>query len=285
MNSEIHINHIQKYEENPQFTLNNSIESIQLRIIKELSRPINIFVNIYNSNSIIYPFKGILYLINNPSLWPIILKSLPSIILIQAIVIITIFSNFFLVNTTVSMMICGPLGLFISFAITIQESTFLINLILNNYVISNQLISLFDTILCKQDLDSIVYPGKLKRKINITLDDYILEKILWLPYNSTISIYEFIRTLLIYSIPLLGPLIQNLNSFTDKGESSQMRYYKLIRLRSKHISFLKEENEGNYMAFGLIATSLENLPLLGWLFLYTNTIGAALMAVDFHNSN
>lgn len=182
-------------------------------------------------------------------------------------------------------MLCGPLGLFLSLAITVQESTFITNYILNNCVISNQLTALFDTVLCNQDLDLIVYPGKLKRKINLTLDDYIFENFLWLPFNSTVSIYEFTRTLLIYSIPILGPLSQTLNGFTNKGESLQMRYYKLTRLRSKHVSFLKEENEGKYMGFGIMATWLENLPVLGWLFLYTNTIGAALMAVDFHNSN
>ncbi|OWB69440.1 hypothetical protein B5S30_g4850 [[Candida] boidinii] len=67
MTSQDHINRIPKYEENPQFTLNNSIESVRLRIIKEVSRPVHILSDIYTSKSIIYPFKVSIHHMHNPS--------------------------------------------------------------------------------------------------------------------------------------------------------------------------------------------------------------------------
>jgi len=89
---------------------------------------------------------------------------------------------------------------------------------------------------------------------------------------------------LINLIPIIGPILVFYFRATTKGYLAHRRYFILKGYNRAEMKRTFKVNKPAYVAFGLSALLLEMIPCFNLLLVFTNTIGAALWAVDLENN-
>lgn len=84
-------------------------------------------------------------------------------------------------------------------------------------------------------------------------------------------------------IPLFGPFLVILIRASRSGFSKHHRYFQLKGYTNSQIYFIWTRQKHQYFIFGLTTLILEIIPFLGYLFTFTNSIGAAFWAVDIED--
>lgn len=80
-------------------------------------------------------------------------------------------------------------------------------------------------------------------------------------------------------VPLIGPVALVISDGPRYSRELHARYFDLRALDDSQKRQFVRERRGQYMGFGIVATGLESIPLMGIFFSFTNTVGAALWAV------
>ncbi|KAL9544743.1 hypothetical protein MBANPS3_007477 [Mucor bainieri] len=93
----------------------------------------------------------------------------------------------------------------------------------------------------------------------------------------------FVLTLPLNVVPVVGPLCFISIQALFRGGVAHKRYFQLYKWTSEQRQRRIETYFWQYQRFGLVATALEMLPFVGYLFMYTNQVGAALWAMDLHD--
>ncbi|KAL7311518.1 hypothetical protein PS15m_009272 [Mucor circinelloides] len=93
----------------------------------------------------------------------------------------------------------------------------------------------------------------------------------------------FVLTLPLNIVPVVGPLCFISIQALFRGGAAHKRYFQLYKWTSEQRQRRIETYFWQYQRFGLVATALEMLPFVGYLFMYTNQVGAALWAMDLHD--
>ncbi|CAO3611019.1 unnamed protein product [Cunninghamella blakesleeana] len=98
---------------------------------------------------------------------------------------------------------------------------------------------------------------------------------------SCIPTFLYIVTLPLTIIPIVGPLAVISINANVRGGLANRRYFDHLKWsrkrRERHIHSLYWQ----YHQFGLIASALEIIPFAGFVFTYTNQIGAAMLVADW----
>ncbi|KAF7721255.1 hypothetical protein EC973_005000 [Apophysomyces ossiformis] len=95
----------------------------------------------------------------------------------------------------------------------------------------------------------------------------------------------FLVTLPLYIIPVAGPAMFLSIQAVFKGGETHKRYFAVYKWTDTQRERRVEYACWQYYRFGMIATLLEMVPFAGFLFSYTNQIGAAMWAMDLHDRN
>ncbi|KAK4513013.1 uncharacterized protein ATC70_003724 [Mucor velutinosus] len=93
----------------------------------------------------------------------------------------------------------------------------------------------------------------------------------------------FVLTLPLNVVPVVGPLCFISIQALFRGGAAHKRYFQLYKWTPEQRQRRIEAYFWQYQRFGLVATALEMLPFVGYLFMYTNQVGAALWAMDLHD--
>ncbi|KAI8637815.1 hypothetical protein BD408DRAFT_374506 [Parasitella parasitica] len=93
----------------------------------------------------------------------------------------------------------------------------------------------------------------------------------------------FVLTLPLNIVPVVGPICFVSIQALFRGGVAHKRYFQLYKWTPEQRQRRIETYFWQYQRFGLVATALEMLPFAGYLFMYTNQIGAALWAMDLHD--
>ncbi|KAG1472000.1 hypothetical protein G6F56_001798 [Rhizopus delemar] len=92
----------------------------------------------------------------------------------------------------------------------------------------------------------------------------------------------FILTLPLNILPVIGPAaFIGIQALFRTGEAHK-RYFNLYHWSKAQIHRRVDARFWQYYRFGLMATVLEMIPFAGYVFIYTNQIGAAMWAMDLH---
>ncbi|KAI9265927.1 hypothetical protein BY458DRAFT_437902 [Sporodiniella umbellata] len=92
----------------------------------------------------------------------------------------------------------------------------------------------------------------------------------------------FVLTLPLNVVPIVGPAaFIGIQALFRTGEAHK-RYYSLYHWSKVQIHRRVDTKFWQYYRFGLMATILEMIPFAGYIFMYTNQIGAAMWAMDLH---
>ncbi|KAI5957173.1 hypothetical protein KGF54_000101 [Candida jiufengensis] len=119
-----------------------------------------------------------------------------------------------------------------------------------------------------------LYARKLQRYI------YEIKYFSILPFSITKILFLFF----INFIPVVGPIIILIIKVNSKSVQVHRRYFILKGFDLIEIENFYKLNKNSYLLFAIFALLLESIPCVNVLLLFTNTIGAALWAVDIENT-
>jgi len=94
------------------------------------------------------------------------------------------------------------------------------------------------------------------------------------------SIIRYLLYLPLNFIPIVGTAIFIILQGKRAGPTAHQRYFQLKQWDSRQREAHIEQNRGGYTSFGVAAFLLEMVPFANLLFVFTNTVGAALWAAD-----
>ncbi|KAI1417159.1 hypothetical protein F5Y13DRAFT_81054 [Hypoxylon sp. FL1857] len=237
------------------------------------------------SGAYLYPFRGIVYFLTHKSLWkPFSSRILPTLGL-TAGVFASMFFFTYLPQLAVLVFVNGPLAVFTTVLLILNESSTLVNIISRNFLLQDALLDTFDGTLIARNATDLVGEGRQLKSGNDPIGR--LGKILKNPFTKFTpkALVRYIMYLPLNFIPIVGTVIFILLQGRARGTSVHGRYFQLKGWSSTQQRDWLERHTGPYTTFGTIATLLEMIPVLSMFFAFTNTVGAALWAADIEQRN
>ncbi|KAH7019138.1 hypothetical protein EDB80DRAFT_700018 [Ilyonectria destructans] len=237
------------------------------------------------SQAYLYPIKGIVYFVTHRSLWKPFITKLGPYVALSVGVVSSMFTLAYLPQLAVLVFVNGPLAVFTTVLLVLNESSAVINVISRNWLLQDALLDTFDGTLIARHGADIVSEG---REIKPGSDPMAkLGRILKSPFGkfSPKAIVRYIMYLPLNAIPVVGTFIFIILQGRNRGKGVHGRYFQLKTWSASKQSDWLNKNVGPYTAFGLVATVLEMIPLASIFFTFTNTVGAALWAADIEAKN
>ncbi|KAI1762003.1 hypothetical protein GGR53DRAFT_447103 [Hypoxylon sp. FL1150] len=237
------------------------------------------------SGAYLYPFKGILYFVTHRSLWkPFYSRILPTLGL-TAGVLGSMFFFTYLPQLAILVFVNGPLAVFTTVLLILNESSTIVNLVSRNFLLQDALLDTFDGTLVARDATEIVSEG---RQLKSGPDPIArLGKILRSPFSKFTpkALVRYIMYLPLNFIPVVGTVLFILIQGRTRGSSVHGRYFQLKGWTASQQKDWLKRHTAPYTTFGTIATLLEMIPVVSMFFAFTNTVGAALWAADIEQKN
>ncbi|KAI0476458.1 hypothetical protein GGR56DRAFT_666053 [Xylariaceae sp. FL0804] len=264
----------------------NSVHTKAKEVAKEDYDKARILVtDAAKSGAYLYPFKGIYYFCTHKSLWkPFTSRILPTLG-VTAGVTAGMFFIAYLPQLAVLLFVNGPLAVFTTVLLTLNESSTISNIISRNFLLQDALLDTFDGTLVARDATDVVRQG---RQLQSGSDPVArLGKILKSPFSkfTPTALVRYIMYLPLNFIPVVGTAAFILLQGRSRGQSVHGRYFQLKGMSSSQQKDWLERHLGPYTTFGTVATLLEMIPVVSVFFAFTNTVGAALWAADIEQKN
>ncbi|KAL0937993.1 uncharacterized protein CTRU02_207724 [Colletotrichum truncatum] len=259
----------------------NSVQARAQEVLQEdYDKARGLVADAAKSRSYLYPIKGIIYFASHRALWKPLLSRIGSYILLSAGVITGMFVFTYVPQLAVLVFVNGPLAVFTTVLLILNESSAIINFVSRSYLLQDALLDIFDGTLLSRGEDGIVKEG---RQVGPGSDPMQkLGKILKNPFErfSPKALIRYLVYLPLNFIPIVGTGIFILLQGRLTRTSCTDWYFQLKNWSASRRADWLKKNTGPYTAFGLVATALEMIPLVNILFTFTNTVGAALWAAD-----
>ncbi|KAI1092866.1 hypothetical protein F5B19DRAFT_453098 [Rostrohypoxylon terebratum] len=237
------------------------------------------------SRAYLYPFRGIIYFITHKSLWkPFSFRILPTLGLGLGVFASLLFFTY-LPQLAILALINGPLAVFTTAFLILNESSTIVNIISRNFLLRDALLDTFDGTLVARNAIGIVKEGRQLRSGSDPISK--LGKILKNPFPK-LTLKDWIRYFIylpLNSITVIGTIVFIFLQGQSRGSIIHSRYFQLKGWSSFQRRDWVQRHAGPYTTFGTIATLLEMIPILSMFFAFTNTVGAALWAADIEQGN
>jgi hypothetical protein len=171
----------------------------------------------------------------------------------------------------------------------IQSCNFIIDVINKKMILPRNLMRLFDHVIDTQL--SLTYNNFPRGVLNSYLPGYYGET--WLGrsvrniiriLSPLIRITKLVLCFFINIIPFVGPFLVILIKAPFSGFRKHKRYFHLKGFTNAQIYYVWMHQRQNYFYFGMISLLFESIPIIGYIFIFTNTVGAAFWAVDIEKN-
>lgn len=232
------------------------------------------------SGAYLYPIKGIYYFARNRSLWKPLTSRIVPLLGLSTGVITSMFLFTYVPQSFLLTFVNGPIAWITTIVLVLSESAAIITALARSFLIDEALTDIFDAVLLQEGLPRLVQNGRelnpsgspmgrLGKTIKRPFQKYTLKSLIsylvWLPLNF---------------IPVVGTVVFILVQARKSGPGFHDRWFQLKGYSAKQKEVFVERNKPAYIGFGTVATLLQLVPLASIFFSYTNTVGAALWAVD-----
>ncbi|KAF7561422.1 hypothetical protein G7046_g2715 [Stylonectria norvegica] len=237
------------------------------------------------SQAYLYPLKGIFYFVTHRSLWKPFITKLGPYIALSVSVVGGMFAFTYLPQLALSVFVNGPLAVFTTVLLVLNESATLINVISRGWLLQDALLDTFDGTLIARNDTGIVQEGREIKSGNDPMQK--LGKILKTPFDkfSPKAIIRYFVYLPLNFIPVVGTVLFIIVQARTRGQGVHGRYFQLKKWSASARADWLSKHVGPYTSFGLVATLLEMIPLASIFFTFTNTVGAALWAADIEGKD
>ncbi|KAK4081104.1 uncharacterized protein Triagg1_2636 [Trichoderma aggressivum f. europaeum] len=245
------------------------------------------------SQAYLYPIKGIFYFLAHRSLWqPLIDRIIPYGTLTVS-VIAAMFTFTYLPQLAVLLLFNGPLAVYSTVLLTLNESSILIHMISRTWILQEALMDTFDGTLVSRNATALVQQGRevkpgsdpmkklgkvFKKRFDKMSLTAMIRYVMYLPLNFIPVVKTEARS---YTVEYV---VTTLNA-TIEVCANGVKYFTLKNWSESQRTQWLKGHTGAYASFGVVATLLEMIPVMSIFFSYTNTVGAALWAADIEQQN
>ncbi|KAJ2916056.1 hypothetical protein MD484_g4393, partial [Candolleomyces efflorescens] len=245
---------------------------------EELTEALSLTQDAVLSGAWAYPVLGIAYLASHASLYkavgPVVIKAL----LASAGITIGMFVFTYLPQVALCAIVTGPLAFIPAAIMVLAESYVIASVVSRTFFLSEAQDKIFDAVLLQQGNAQLVEGGRETQSSSSGVKK--LGKSLYKPLNrfSPASILRYVASLPLNSIPVVGTALFLLYNGRKLGPTFHGRYFQLKGFNSSQSQEYVGKRKAAYTAFGSIALVLSLIPIAGFAFSLTSTIGAALWA-------
>ncbi|KAH0529088.1 hypothetical protein TsFJ059_003882 [Trichoderma semiorbis] len=237
------------------------------------------------SQAYLYPIKGIFYFLAHRNLWqPLIDRIIPYGTLTIS-VIAAMFTFTYLPQLAVLLLFNGPLAVYSTVLLTLNESSILIHMISRTWILQEALMDTFDGTLVSRNATAVVQQGREVKPGSDPMKK--LGKVFKKRFDkmSLTSMVRYFMYLPLNFIPVVGTITFIFLHGKHRGNVVHSRYFTLKNWSESQRTQWLNNHTGAYASFGVVATLLEMIPVASIFFSYTNTVGAALWAADIESQN
>ncbi|UKZ67783.1 uncharacterized protein TrAtP1_008941 [Trichoderma atroviride] len=237
------------------------------------------------SRAYLYPIKGIFYFIAHRSLWKPLLDRIVPYGTLTASVIGAMFVITYLPQLAVMALFNGPLAVYTTVLLTLNESSIIIHMISRTWLLQESLMDTFDGTMVARNATAVVQQG---REVHAGSDPMKKLGKAFKKRFEKLSLTEMIRYVMylpLNLIPLVGTAAFIFLHGKHRGNIVHSRYFQLKNWSDLQRKQWIDTHSGAYASFGVVATLLEMIPVVSVFFSYTNTVGAALWAADIESQN
>lgn len=265
-------------------------------LLDDLIRLKNFLQNAFKSGTYLYPLKGIFYFLTHKPLWtPLLSRTIPTAT-IGLGVTSSMFFFTYVPQAAILSFTNGPLAPFSAALLVLSESSAITAFLARFFFLRDALLDTFDGTLLEQGCGRLVATGRevntspsTSSTSNSTSTSSAGEELEKLGKITTHPIEESsLRTSVIRSllylplnfIPIIGTPVYVILQGSRAGEVAHARYFQLKGWDAKKRRMWLDGLKAEYLSFGVVAFLLEMIPFVSLGFAFTNTVGAALWAVD-----
>lgn len=226
------------------------------------------------------------YFTRHPYLWPLFQARLIPLLLLSAFIYVNLFIWTFLPQAAFLAIFHGPGAWLNATFLVLGEGAAIVAILFEAFLVDETLVDTFDAVLLDQGLSDLVENGRL-----LNADAQNSVKMLGKPTVSAIyspfslrQIVEFVILLPVNLIPFVGVPIFLILTGYRAGPFHHWRYFKLRDFSRKERKEYIANRQLKYTWFGIVALSLQLIPVLSMFFLITTASGSALWAAKMEHA-
>ncbi|KAI1791836.1 hypothetical protein LXA43DRAFT_1094178 [Ganoderma leucocontextum] len=227
----------------------------------------------------VWPIRGLLYSVAHPHLILSVRYALFKSLIISMLAFAVLAFFTFVPQVAVLAMFTGPLAPIFALILVGAEALILISFFARPLFLEPVLTHVFDATLSTQGQTQLLKEGTT-RAGSSAARDVGSQLVKPLQAFSQEGMLRYALTLPLNFIPGVGTVLFLLYNGHKGGPGWHSRYFELKGLsKSQRVAFV-DKRRAEYTAFGMMTLLLNFVPLIGLLFSFTNTVGAALWAAQ-----
>ncbi|KAM5536595.1 hypothetical protein V8D89_009690 [Ganoderma adspersum] len=227
----------------------------------------------------LWPIRGVLFAVYNPHLLLSVRYALVQSLVTSVVVFAVLMFFTFLPQMAVLAMFTGPLAPIFALILVGAEALILISVFSRALFLDPALTHVFDATLAVQGQAHMLKEGKA-RTGSSTARDVGSQLVKPLQAFSQEGMLRYALTLPLNFIPMVGTAFFLLYNGHKGGPGWHSRYFELKGFSKDQRTAVVGKRRAEYTAFGMMTLLFNFVPLVGLLFSFTNTIGAALWAAQ-----
>ncbi|KAI5811541.1 hypothetical protein DFH27DRAFT_533987 [Peziza echinospora] len=227
-----------------------------------------------------YVITGILHFARHTRLWRPFLIRLPKLLILSFIILVFLFVFTYLPQVAILLFFHGPLAWINAFFMVLSEAAALISIIAEAWLVEDGLVDTFDAVLLDNGLHRLVSTARELLPGRTSVDQ--LGKYTKSPYLrfSLSTTLKFLACLPLNFVPLVGPGLYILGVGYLQGPLCHYRYFQLQGWGKEMAKEWQREKLWAYLTFGSLHMTLQMVPVLNILLLFTTATGAGLWTVE-----
>ncbi|KAF8078177.1 hypothetical protein FPV67DRAFT_1402800 [Lyophyllum atratum] len=263
--------------------MSSAVETTKSVVTEKLVETATLSRDAVTSGAWSYPLLGIVYFVSHPSLYRAVAPVIIKCIITALVITVALFVFTYLPQVAFCVLFSGPFAFIAAALMVLAESYAIIMLVSKAFFLGQAHDMIFDAVLLQQGHEQLVSRG---REVKSTSGIKKLGKSISQPLNtlSKEGILRYIISLPLNSLPVVGTVLFFVYNGTQAGPSFHDRYFYLKGFDEPTRQSFVEKRRGAYTAFGATALALNVLPLVGLVFTFTSTVGAALWASELEKT-
>ncbi|KAI0364346.1 hypothetical protein BV20DRAFT_956397 [Pilatotrama ljubarskyi] len=234
----------------------------------------------------LWPVRGILFSLSHPQIILSVRQALLKSLLSSALIFAFLAFFTYLPQMALLALFTGPLAPLVALLLVGAESLLLLSFLARPLFLEPALSHVFDATLLAAGQAQLVRDGKTRAQSQSQGAGGAVAKgvhgalVKPLQAFSKDGIVRYVLTLPLNMIPAVGTVLFLLYNGYNSGPGWHARYFQLKGFSKGQRAALVENRRAEYTAFGMATLLFNFLPLVGLLFSFTNTVGAALWAAQ-----
>ncbi|KDQ58363.1 hypothetical protein JAAARDRAFT_128429 [Jaapia argillacea MUCL 33604] len=228
----------------------------------------------------LWPLKGIAYAISHPKLFTSIRPALLKSLLSSSLVLLFLLFFTYLPQLAFLALFTGPFAPLIALFLVLAESLLALTFLAKPLFLGPALTGVFDAVLIERGQRELVLSGR--RRVGgggagKEVGRAMVSPLQGFTYDGVV---RYLVTLPVNFVPVIGSVVFVLFNGSRQGPTYHARYFQLKGLTKAQRQEFVEKRRPEYTAFGTTTMILNFIPLVGLVFSFTNSIGAALWAAE-----